>query len=115
MDETREHLRTEFLAVLSAGRELDPKIHPHLADVFLDRVDAAYRPAAARPLFSDGGPILLPAIAMLALLAFLLGASLHRHLPPAVPAQPAYRALHQSPFGPNWSFPAPRRDDPGDD
>jgi hypothetical protein len=76
LGDARHELRTQFLAVLSASRELDPEVDGELADVFIDHVDAVYGYRSPQPQSSHLRRFAGPLIAGIALLAFLIGASI---------------------------------------
>lgn len=55
MDTTREELRNHLVSVIAAAPELGAEEREHLADVFLDRLEADYRlaPRASPPPPAD--------------------------------------------------------------
>lgn len=116
LDDTREELRTQFLAVLHASRELDPRIDGQLADVFVDHVDAVYR-RGRQPVTWRPRRFLGPLIAGVAFLSFLLGASV-----PALHGDRGFDSDRVAPIygptqhfwnGPDWHGPPDRGADPG--
>ena len=116
LDHARQELRTEFLAVLAAGRELDPRLDGELADVFVSHVDTVYRHPLERQSPSGLRHLLVPLLAAAALLAFLLGASFpgghgdDRVSP--FPVAPRY-GEHHFWGGPQWQVPVPAPPDTG--
>jgi hypothetical protein len=91
MDTPREEIREQLMAAIEAAPELAPEARQHLADVFLDELNARYdlvprgtgkRAQSARPI---GRPPWsgrwLPVALVLAFLVVVVPATFHHHFP----------------------------------